>query len=66
MSVDNITCPNAAALRLQGQYLTFPDSGDVHGALLALSELAAAFGAKSDDSEMLAARRKVIYSVLSL
>ncbi|KAF7797405.1 hypothetical protein EIP86_008600 [Pleurotus ostreatoroseus] len=39
-------------------YLTFPDSGDIHGALLALSEVAAAFGEASGD-DMIAARRKV-------
>ena len=38
----------------KAQYLTFPDSGDVHGSLLALGELATAFG-----DDMIAARRKV-------
>ncbi|KAJ3549188.1 hypothetical protein NM688_g5206 [Phlebia brevispora] len=41
------------------QYLTFPDSGDIHGALLALSELAAAFGVIAGEDSMIAARRKV-------
>ena len=44
---------------VQAQYLNFPDSGDIHGALLALSELAIAFGMESANGDMAAARRKV-------
>lgn len=42
----------------QAEYLTFPDIGDIHGALLTLSELAAAFGENPSDYTI-AARHKV-------
>ncbi|KAI0632121.1 TBCD protein [Trametes polyzona] len=45
--------------------LTVPDSGDVHGALLALTELAAAFRDSKQSNELEAERRKV-FAFLSI
>ena len=49
----------------QAQYLDFPDSGDVHGALLVLAELAAAFRSSSNfDLEV--DRKKVIATLIRI
>ncbi|OBZ71617.1 Tubulin-specific chaperone D [Grifola frondosa] len=53
--------PNAA--RRASQLLDVPDAGDVHGALLALTEIAAAFG-ESRDHYALELERKKVFTYL--